>query len=97
MRERLRQFRENREETTQSLQRHYLSSKGSESPFIHCPECYEESAICLGEYAGICTECENFFRIAACDRCGLPMVGAGLGDDGVVDLCEYCRARIDEE
>jgi hypothetical protein len=90
--EKLAEFQTNRDEILADLDHTYLREKGAFDMFINCPECYEETLIASGEYAGICSnkECESTYPLTGCDGCGIRTTGFSWE----FVLCDECRERI---
>lgn len=91
--ERLQQeFQVKRDDILAEIQGDYRHSKGALEVFIACPNCYEDTLIAYGEYAGICTneECGEVYPITTCDVCG--RTTTGFSWDFV--MCDDCRTRM---
>ena len=86
-------FKKDRDAILASLDTEYFDSKGAIDIFIECPECGKCSLIIYGEYSGICSngECEEFFLLGTCWRCGGDTPDFGW-QEGV--LCDYCQEEF---
>lgn len=84
-----------RKKVVSELESEHLISKGDILPFIHCPECYEETLIVYGEFEGICVnpECNNVDPLTHCDRCDETIVGWSWK----FNLCDSCEAWVNKQ
>lgn len=90
--EKLTEFQANRDEFLADLHHEYHREKGTFDIFIDCPECYNETLIAHGDFAGICSneECESVYPLTGCDGCGIRTTGFSWE----FVLCDNCKDRI---
>lgn len=90
----LQSFKENSDTVVQDLEIGHIASKGTEPIFMFCPECFNESLICYGDYEGICTNCKTYFHITTCERCGVQIIQDELEVSDEIIWCDNCQATI---
>lgn len=94
--EKRRQFEANREKVLAELYAEAYEMKGACIQFINCPQCYDETLIVEGEYAGICSnkKCDCTVELTECARCGEITVGTQYDS---FPLCDGCEAFFSEQ